>query len=68
MWFTRARHEGQTAGPEIGDMSRTPLSEALIGTWELTSRTDTAADGSVRVDPALGPDPVGLLIYDRSGQ
>lgn len=49
-------------------MSRTPLSEALIGTWELTSRTDTAADGSVRVDPALGPDPVGLLIYDRSGQ
>jgi hypothetical protein len=50
---------------------RTPpskrLSEALVGTWELVTRVDRAHSGEIRVDPHLGADPVGLLIYDRAG-
>lgn len=46
----------------------TPLSAALIGTWELVSREDRNAVGDVRLDPTLGADPLGLLIYDRGGR
>ena len=52
-------------GP-IGSQSH-PLSEALIGTWQLTSRVDRTAAGDRRIDPGLGEDPVALLYYDRSG-
>jgi hypothetical protein len=45
-----------------------PLSIALIGTWELASREDRNAAGEVRPDPTLGADPLGRLIYDRSGR
>jgi hypothetical protein len=44
-----------------------PLSSELIGTWELHSREDRAAGGERRIDPALGADPVALLVYDRDG-
>ena len=44
-----------------------PLSQVLIGTWELLSRVDATAAGERRVDPALGADPVALLYYDRAG-
>jgi hypothetical protein len=44
-----------------------PLSESLIGTWELQARDDFTASGERRVDPSLGAKPVALLIYDRSG-
>jgi len=44
-----------------------PLSETLIGTWELVSRIDTTMSGERRVEPALGDDPIALLIYDRAG-
>jgi hypothetical protein len=44
-----------------------PLSQSLIGTWELLSREDRTASGERRVDPLLGADPIALLIYDRSG-
>jgi len=44
-----------------------PLSEALIGTWELVSRVDRTAAGNRRIEPGLGEDPVALLYYDRSG-
>ncbi|MFN8588142.1 MAG: lipocalin-like domain-containing protein [Candidatus Eisenbacteria bacterium] len=43
------------------------LSQSLPGTWRLLSRVDTTADGTVREDPALGSDPVALLVYDRAG-
>jgi hypothetical protein len=43
------------------------LSKTLIGSWELLSRTDVTHDGERRVDPSLGADPVGLLIYDAAG-
>jgi hypothetical protein len=39
------------------------LGERLIGTWQLLSRVDHAADGTRRIDPALGPDPLGMLTY-----
>jgi len=42
-----------------------PLAERMIGTWRLASRVDRAADGSVRTDPALGSDPLGMLTYTR---
>jgi len=41
--------------------------ELLIGSWVLVSREDLAADGRVVAEPTLGPDTVGLLIYDRAG-
>jgi hypothetical protein len=44
-----------------------PLSQSLIGTWELLSREDRTTSGERRVDPLLGADPIALLIYDRSG-
>ena len=45
-----------------------PLSIALIGTWELRSREDRTHAGERRVDPALGADPVALLVYDAHGR
>jgi len=45
----------------------TRLSDLLPGTWELRSRIDHSIDGSIHPDPALGPDPVAWLIYDRAG-
>ena len=42
--------------------------EALIGCWELVRREDRSASGDLVVDPGLGPDPVGLLVYDASGR
>jgi hypothetical protein len=49
--------------------ARTPesLAASLIGTWDLVSREDRTPSGELRIDPALGPDPVALLYYDRSG-
>ena len=44
------------------------LSEALIGTWDLVTREDRNAAGERRVDTGLGVDPIGRLIYDRSGR
>ena len=44
-----------------------PLSEALIGTWQLLSRMDITATGERVLEPSLGDDPHALLIYDRSG-
>lgn len=46
----------------------TPLSTALIGTWELLSREDRDAAGEIIPEPALGSDPLGLLIYDPAGR
>jgi hypothetical protein len=44
-----------------------PLSVSLVGSWELISRFDHTATGEQRVDPALGADPIALLVYDKSG-
>lgn len=39
------------------------LAESLIGVWWLLSRIDTAADGTLREEPSLGSDPLGILVY-----
>lgn len=43
------------------------LASQLIGTWRLLTREDRNAAGELRVDPALGPDPLALLVYDAGG-
>ena len=48
-------------------MTSALLSAALPGTWRLVSRIDTTASGERRAEPALGEDPIALLIYDRNG-
>src|SRR5690242_2154834 len=48
-------------------LSRQPLSAKLPGTWQLLSRIDVTAAGERRPEPALGEDPLALLIYDRGG-
>ena len=35
----------------------------FAGVWWLLSREDRARDGSVRIDPTLGPDAKGILTY-----
>ena len=50
--------------PSLGEA---PLSARLPGTWQLLSRIDATDDGVPYPDPALGSDPVALLIYDRAG-
>ena len=47
--------------------SSVPLSASLVGSWELLSRVDHTSTGERRLDPALGDDPIALLIYDASG-
>ena len=44
-----------------------PLFTTLPGTWQLLSRIDVTTSGERRPEPSLGEDPLGLLIYDRSG-
>jgi hypothetical protein len=39
----------------------------LLGTWRLVSREDRNEAGERRVDPGLGADPLGLLVYDARG-
>jgi hypothetical protein len=53
--------------PGGNDATRSPLSEKLIGTWELLSREDHTSSGQRRIDASLGENPVALLIYDRAG-
>jgi lipocalin-like protein len=43
------------------------LAQALVGTWELIFREDRTDQGEIRIDPALGRDPKGLLMYDATG-
>jgi hypothetical protein len=43
------------------------LSARLIGTWELLTREDRTAAGELRVDPALGANPIALLFFDSHG-
>jgi hypothetical protein len=48
-------------------MNAPPLSESLIGSWQLLSRVDVTASGARMPEPSLGEDPIALLIYDRGG-
>jgi hypothetical protein len=46
--------------------SAQPLSEALVGTWELVSRQGRTSSGRAVPSP-FGEDPIALLIYDGHG-
>lgn len=48
-------------------MSKVPLSVSLPGTWELESRIDIDSTGQRAPEPALGADPIAMLIYDNAG-
>ncbi len=48
-------------------VNKAPLSERLPGTWRLVSRVDVTREGKAHADPALGSDPIALLVYDRAG-
>jgi Lipocalin-like domain len=47
----------------VSDRDVKTLAEGMIGTWRLDSRVDRAADDTIRTDPALGSDPIGMLTY-----
>jgi lipocalin-like protein len=40
----------------------------LVGTWQLESRRDRTAGGTTAIEPSLGENPLGLLIYDAAGR
>lgn len=40
---------------------------SLVGCWRLIRREDRSESGELRIDPGLGADPVGLLVYHASG-
>ena len=50
---------------EISNPSQT-LAQDMVGVWWLLSREDRAVDGSLRIDPTLGVDPIGILTYAPS--
>jgi len=50
------------SAPTLPDPSYN-LAVAIPGTWWLQSREDWAKDGQRRIDPTLGPDPIGMLTY-----
>jgi Lipocalin-like domain len=39
----------------------------LIGTWQVVSRVDRDSAGHVTIEPVLGRQPRGYLIYDAAG-
>jgi hypothetical protein len=39
------------------------LAAVILGIWKLKSREDVDATGQIRVDPFLGPDPLGILCF-----
>ena len=39
------------------------LSASIIGVWKLKSREDYDAAGQRKIDPILGPDPLGVLCF-----
>jgi len=43
------------------------LSSQLVGSWTLRSREDRTDSGELRIDPFLGPNPVGLATFDIAG-
>jgi hypothetical protein len=42
------------------------LATAILGVWKLKSRVDVDDTGEIRVDPLLGPDPLGILCFGPS--
>jgi lipocalin-like protein len=56
-----------TAAPTQAPRPASGVSQRIVGTWLLTSRTVRRADGTVLADPVLGEKPLGRLYYDATG-
>jgi catechol 1,2-dioxygenase len=39
----------------------------IVGTWEVVSRVDRDSAGHISIEPILGREPRGYLIYDAAG-
>ena len=50
------------------DQKQGAFAKDLIGTWQLFLREDRTESGELLLDPGLGKDPIGLLVYDASGR
>jgi hypothetical protein len=57
----------QVVGARPSALAAQDPRELLVGSWVLASREDRAADGSLVPEPTLGSDPLGILVYDRTG-
>src|ERR1700730_8034227 len=58
----------QTAVTKEPARSRPSVRAQLIGSWRLVSRQSRKENGEVETDPGLSATPLGILIYDQSGQ
>jgi hypothetical protein len=55
----------QSQSPEHGAAGKL-TAESIIGAWRLVGIDYSGPDGAL-VDPVFGPNPQGIIIYDRSG-
>lgn len=55
------------AGALAAAAEQRPAVDNLVGTWQMVSRIDRDAEGTVFPEPSLGSDPIGYLIYDAAG-
>lgn len=66
-----ARRDGRwqmVSGQETKIPSSEPsVGDRLLGTWRLVSDNAVRPDGSFEPDPDYGPNPIGYLMYDRTG-
>lgn len=60
-----SRIAGELQTPAMRPLSAT--AKAMLGAWQLETRTVKQADGKVLSDTVLGERPLGRLYYDASG-
>jgi lipocalin-like protein len=51
----------------VTTQARAGAREQIVGAWRLESRTVRASSGETLLDPVLGQQPIGRLVYDASG-
>jgi hypothetical protein len=54
--------------PACSAPQRRDVRAQMLGAWELQSRTVRRSTGEVALDPVLGRQPTGRLIYEGSGR
>ena len=61
--MTQSGHSRNGSGLDKMSNEKSDSTNDFIGVWWLLSREDRAKDGSLRIDPTLGPDAKGILTY-----
>ena len=51
--------------PEPLPVQETDLAASIVGVWGLTRREDYDSDGTRLIDPHLGADPIGMLVFSK---